>query len=165
MASVLNPAPARYGDTEFLAPSKEFQCLFTACHAAHHYCAGIVLRHLCDWACLVKKDGLCVPEGTPAGLREWISTLSALCNEHLGCNFMVEVPTPHAAEVFQDMLYPKLSYTLVPKGNVLLYKYRRAAYRSRQSRWIFGESFIGRILRSIQFHLHNPHQILNRAQR
>ena len=36
-------------------PSPLFNMLFVAFHAAQHYGSGLVLHHLCDWACLLKK--------------------------------------------------------------------------------------------------------------
>lgn len=51
------------GKYEVLTPSPDFNTVFLAFHSAQHYALGFAMHHLCDWACLLKKQGLKIPEG------------------------------------------------------------------------------------------------------
>ena len=73
------------GKHEILIPSPAFNTLFLAFHSAQHYGRGLALHHLCDWACLLKKVGLDIPEGvTDIRFKRMIYALTQLCNSYLG---------------------------------------------------------------------------------
>ena len=39
-------------------------------HLAQHYARGLALHHLCDWACLLNRYGLHIPEDTLSNGQE-----------------------------------------------------------------------------------------------
>lgn len=61
----MNPQPTELDGGRVLTPSPLFNMLFVAFHAAQHYGSSLVLHHLCDWACLLKKHGLHIPAASP----------------------------------------------------------------------------------------------------
>lgn len=53
-AASMQPLP----DTELLVPPADFTALFLTCHALTHFLSeGISLRHLCDWAVFIDREG------------------------------------------------------------------------------------------------------------
>ena len=89
---LLNPEEVNFYDGEFriIVPSKEFNTIFISCHAFQHYGSGIALHHLYDWATILHKHGLNLPEeiNEEFFLRA-IAAFTHLSNKFLGTNINV----------------------------------------------------------------------------
>ena len=82
LQKLLQPVSAELdGKCSILIPSSTFNTVFLAFHAAQHYARGLALHHLCDWACLLNRYGLHIPEEvTDIRFRNMILAMTRLCN-------------------------------------------------------------------------------------
>ena len=150
---------------EILVPSAVFNTLFISLHTFHHYCAGMTLHHLCDWAMVISRYGLHIPsEVNDKSYIKGIHTLTMLCNRYLGTAISVGGDEKLADDILSEMLYPRYSKD-VPSGSkiqLLIYKTRRLFYSHRRRSKILREPFVNVIWRSIINHIRNPHTIFHR---
>ena len=91
LQKLLQPVSAELdGKCSILIPSSTFNTVFLAFHAAQHYARGLALHHLCDWACLLNRYGLHIPEEvTDIRFRNMILAMTRLCNDYLGTSVPV----------------------------------------------------------------------------
>ena len=152
-----------------LTPSKEFNTIFLSFHAARHYGSGLALHHLCDWAMLISRYGLHIPEElTDHRFREAIAALTELCNRHLGTSVKVTGGELLADEMMPEILYPKfLLKGIAVKGKLstLIYKTKRFVYMSRLSNRILYKPMWERIWDSIVVHITKPDTIFRLNQK
>ena len=152
-----------------LTPSKEFNTIFLSFHAARHYGSGLALHHLCDWAMLISRHGLHLPdELTDHRLREAIAAFTKLCNRYLGTHVMIEGGDTLADEMMPEILYPKfIQKGVAPKNkiNTLIYKTKRFIYESRLSNRILYKPMWERIWDSIVVHITKPDTIFRLNQK
>lgn len=146
-----------------LTPSPSFNLLFIAFHSAQHYGSGLALHHLCDWAVLISRFGLSLPEISNRPLLNGIYAMTYLCNRYLGTALPVEYDASLAEEMICEILHPRYSTTipLHKKSGIVLYKTRRLLYSSRIQRRILSHSLASRLWSSILFHIRNPKTIFN----
>lgn len=57
LLSIIDDGELRYiGDSNLLSPSPMFNAIYILAHAREHFFnEGILLRHICDWACLMRS--------------------------------------------------------------------------------------------------------------
>lgn len=57
LLSIIDDGELRYiGDSKLLSPTPMFNAIYILAHAREHFFSeGITLRHICDWACLVRS--------------------------------------------------------------------------------------------------------------
>ena len=150
---------------EVMTPSAVFNTLFISLHAFQHYCAGMTLHHLCDWAMVISRYGLHIPsEVNDKSYIKGIHTLTMLCNRYLGTDISVDGDEELAEDMLSEMFYPKYS-KVVPSGGkiqLLIYKTRRLFYGHRRRSKILRESFVSMIWRSVINHIRYPHTIFHR---
>jgi len=108
LRACLNPEMAGLeGGGKVLIPSPAFNTLFVAFHNFLHYGGGLALHHLCDWACIIKKHGVLLPEElTDRYFLEGVNALTVLCNRYLGTDVKVEGGEELASEMLDEMLHP-----------------------------------------------------------
>jgi hypothetical protein len=152
------------GEHMCLTPPKEFNHLFVAFHAAHHYAAGLALHHLCDWAMVLRKCGGKLPENFgDRKFRGAVESLTYLCNAVLGTNVKVNWRAAYLADEMLDvMLYPKFpssGVSIKGKRNVFWYKARRFYYKYKLSHRVFEYSAWRWFGSSVKLHLKRPDTI------
>ncbi len=149
------------GKYRISAPSPEFNALFLAFHAGQHYCAGLRVHHLFDYACMIKKYGLPLSQKiTDRKLLGFIHALAALCNELLGTSVQVTADEALTAEVCDQIMHPRFTEN-VPKNKlgIFVYKFFKFFWTHYKTSRIFNKSFFGVLWNSIVFHIKNPKTI------
>ena len=152
------------GGCRIWIPSPAFNTLFLAFHASQHYGSGLSLHHLCDWAMLLKRYGLALPEElTDKRFLEAIAAFTQLCNRYLGTSVPVKGGEALADEMLQEILHPryphKAGVRVSGKWNILLYKTRRFFYMARISNRILYRPLWKRIWASVVAHVRRPETI------
>ena len=166
LKKVLNPQPTELldGACRIWTPSPVFNTLFLAFHASQHYGSGLALHHLCDWAILIKRYGLQLPEELKdKGFREAIAAFTCLCNRYLGTDVKIAGGEALADEMMSEILHPKFLYKggvpVKGKVNIFIYKTKRFLYMSKISNRIFYIPLWKRIWKSVVVHLRRPETI------
>ena len=155
------------GKQEILIPSPAFNTVFLAFHAAQHYARGLALHHLCDWACLLGRYGLHIPEEvTDMRFKGMILALTQLCNDYLGTSVPVQGGEGLAEEILREMLRPPYSKTVPARGRwgILVYKTRRMLHTHRLCNSVLRISLARWVGSSIVLHLRSPHTIFERER-
>ncbi len=170
LRQLLQPQPTLLdGKYEVLTPSVAFNTIFIAFHAAQHYGSGLALHHLCDWACLIHKYGLHLPEEvTDRRLLRMIHALTTLCNRYLGTSVPADVESETLAdEILSEILYPPYSVTVPAYGKwgILSYKMRRLLHRRRLSDRVLGRSLADALWNSFVAHIRRPETIFRTNER
>ena len=152
------------GECSILTPSSAFNTLFLAFHASQHYGSGIALHHLCDWAMLVKRYGLQLPqELTDKHFLGAIAAFTQLCNRYLGTEVDVTGGKELADEILEEILHSRFSHKEgVPvkgKWNIFIYKTRRFLHMSKVSNRILYLPLWKRIWKSVVAHVCHPETI------
>ena len=152
------------GECSVLIPSPAFNTLFLAFHAAQHYGSGLALHHLCDWAMLLKRYGLELPEELKdKRFLEGIAAFTRLTNQYLGTHVKVTGGEELAEEVLQEVLHSKFPHKAVVsvkgKWGILKYKTRRFLYMSRVSNQILYLPLWKRVWQSVVGHIRHPETI------
>lgn len=160
----LNPQATELLNGEYTihTPSSDFNTLFLAFHAAQHYGSGLALHHLCDWAILISRYGLQIPEGfKDKRFFRAVSAFTILCNRHLGTSIKVNEDKWLADEMLKEILFPKFSAEIPvkSKSGILVYKTRRLLHHHRLKSHIFKVSLAKRIWNSFVCHIRNPKTI------
>lgn len=161
---LLTPVPADLcgGDYRVMVPPPAFNALFLSFHAAQHFALGFRIHHLFDWACLLKREGWCLPkEVTDEKLLDFICALTALCNRLLGTEVPVKGGEHLVGKVYEQMMHPRYSKKIPVKGRwaVLWYKWKRMLHGQKMLRLIFDVSVTKRVMHSVWFHLKKPKSI------
>lgn len=149
------------GRYQIQTPSKEFNALFIAFHAAQHYGSGIRTHHLFDWACILKRYGWCVPlQVTDERLLDFICALTRLCNRLLGTDVPAKGGEKLEGQVYEELMNPRYPHKeMMPYKNklsILWYKTKRFVYSYKLKSTIFDVSFFKCFMRSVWFHLRKP---------
>lgn len=152
------------GACKVLTPPPAFNTLFLAFHASQHYGSGLALHHLCDWAMLLKRHGLVLPdELTDRHFLEAIAAFTLLCNEYLGTQVEVTGGEGLACEMLEEIFHPAFPHKggvpVKGKWNILKYKTRRFLYHSRTANRILYLPLWKRIWTSVVAHVRRPETI------
>lgn len=174
LLGVLNPHKVSMlgGECELLVPSEQFNTIFIACHAFQHFGSGIALHHLYDWATLISKYGLVLPDSiSEVTFRRAVAALTHLSNIYLGTDIdLSEYPKGYeklAQQMLNEMLYPKFS-KVVPYRNpfkILWYKYKRVSYANSLRSKTLEANALYLVLRSVYWHLRYPATIFTRGDK
>ena len=147
---------------EVLTPSPLFNTLFIAFHAMQHYGSGLALHHLCDWAMILRRYGLQVPEEIKKEpFYEGIAAMTKLCNRYLGTSVHVEGGDDIVDTMLHEILYP-CSLVHIPTRNkigIVIYKIKRLLYVHKLKSRVLPSSLFNRIWKSVVFHICNPRTI------
>ncbi len=134
------------GEYRIHTPSPAFNTLFLAFHAAQHYTYGLKLHHLCDWACLLHRHGLHLPEElTDRRFIRFVHALTQVCNDYLGTN--IPLPTSDrrlSEEIIREVLHPKFTKE-TPEGRgweIFVFKFRRLRHRYHLCNHVFHVSWL-----------------------
>lgn len=104
------------GECRIEVPSSAFDSVFISLHAAQHYGSGLSLKHLCDWALLIKQYGFTLPSDLDdKHFKLTVSTLTHLCNHYLGLSVPVEADCKFANDMMLEILRPPY-YGKTPSG-------------------------------------------------
>ncbi len=151
------------GKYKILTPSAAFNTIFIAFHAAQHYGSGLALHHLCDWACLIHKYGLNIPEEvTDRRFLNMIHALTVLCNKHLGTSVPVHADSEGLAEeILREILQPPYTKHIPnrSKWGILVHKTRWMLHRRRLTDSVLGLSLVSCLWNSIISHIRRPETI------
>ena len=160
----MSPALVSLTVGEVMIPSSVFNSLFIAFHALQHYGSGLALHHLCDWAMILRRYGLQIPEEIKdKKLLAGISALTRLCNQYLGTSQAIEGGESIADEMMQEILYPSYS-SEVPTCNkvgILVYKTKRMFHRLRLSNKVLDSSLAEQIWISFLRKINHPETIFH----
>ena len=146
-----------------MIPSDRFNTLFVGFHALAHYGSGLALHHLYDWACMIKKCGIDLPEEIMADrhFMKGINAMTVLCNRYLGTDIPAKASRKIVSDMLEDILHP-IDYTKITvKGtwNILRFKFRRFRHDIRSKHRFLhtpifkNEKLWTKVIRSIQWHL------------
>lgn len=152
------------GKCRILTPSPAFNTLFLSFHASQHLGSGIALHHLCDWAMLIKRYGVQLPqELTDKRFLEGIAAFTQLCNQYLGTEVEVKGGNDLANEILEEVLHPKYPHkahvAVTGKLNIFIYKTRRFLHVSKVSNRILYLPLWKRVWMSAIGHLRHPETI------
>ena len=151
--SVLN------GKYKINIPNDEFNTLFVSCHAMQHIGSGLCLHHLCDWACILNKCGMKIPD--TLNDRHYVRLLSmfnAFAARFLGCSV-----TSNCSEKDLDMFFHVImrrrTIRKIESRNPLVLlaeKTSRFYHYAFLRKKMLGESISVRMIKSIIYHIGNP---------
>ena len=161
----MKPSIVALPSGEIFVPSAAFNTVFVALHTFQHYCAGISLHHLCDWAVILMRYGLCIPnEVNDKSYIKGVHTLTMLCNRYLGTRIDVEGDEKLAEDILSEILHPRYSIKIPTKSmvGILMYKTKRMLYTHRKKTKILKISFFYRVWSSIVSHICHPSTIFSR---
>ena len=144
--------------TDLLAPPPDFNALFLTKHALLHFLTeGISLRHLCDWALFVDRQGEQVdwPEfrrvAAEHGLLRFAEVMTRLAVRYLGLRsdlFPVDAALdPLADRVLNNMLHER-RHLNDTGGNVWAKRFRMAA-GIWQDRWKYRDIYQRNVYREM----------------
>ena len=149
---------------EIWVPSPEFNVLFLSCHAGRHYCEGLRLHHIYDWACMLKKYGLLISKDVKdKKLLRFIYSLTEICNILFETNVSFAGDASLSREVYGQIMHPKYEGNC-PKSKlgIFFYKIARVFYVHRMQSKIYDRSLWGILWHSFVFHLKNPKTIFSK---
>ena len=102
-------------DTQLIVPSADFNALFLTMHGLNHFLSeGIKLRHILDWALLLKaeQDNINWTEfyywADKMRMTRFADALTAISVEHFGLeitNPAIHTTSPYAERILHDTLY------------------------------------------------------------
>lgn len=163
LLEILNPQQTSLCDGKYqiLTPSPEFNALFLAFHAGQHFCSGLRLHHLFDYACMLKKFGLPLSDKvTDRKLLRFIHAMTALCNRLFGTDVKVPENPEMTDEVYEQIMHPLFSGNAPSnKFGIFLYKGGRMLYSHYKQSKIFSRSLWKVFWNSVIFHIKNPSTI------
>ena len=136
------------GECRIEVPSTAFDSVFIPLHAAQHYGSGLALKHLCDWALLIKQDGFSLPSDlNDKYFKLTVTTLTHLCNQYLGLSVPVEADCTFANDMMSEILRPRY-YGHTPTGGKAkqyLFLILNRIHIFRLGHRLLGISFLGKI--------------------
>lgn len=128
---------------------------------------GFAMHHLCDWACLLKKQGLKIPEGvTDERFLNMIYALTHLCNRYLGTEVLVMKGGEELAEnLLKEMLHPTYNINVPATGKwgILVYKLKRMLHIHRLCDSVMRVSLVKWLWISVIQHVRFPQSIFRRT--
>lgn len=158
LRNLLVPTPTTLCEGKFniQTPPSAFNALFLSFHAAQHFGYGFRLHHLVDWACLLNREGYCMPQGvTDERFLNFVCAMTHLCNNLLGTNVQVNGGEELVDTLYNQMMHSPYSERIPVKGeiSVVWYKLKRLLYSHRMLNMVFDISLLKVIKHSIWFHL------------
>ena len=161
----MDPQITSLDEGQVLTPSVAFNTIFIAFHALGHFPGLLTLHHLYDWAVLIKRYGVQLPdELKDKSLLDGIAALTHLCNEFLGTSVPVERGKETSEIIKVDMLRPKYPNNVPVSGKIaiLIFKTKRMLHAYRLKNIIMHYPLWKCIWGSIVTHIKEPKTIFNR---
>ena len=161
----MEPQITSLEEGQVLTPSVAFNTIFIAFHALGHFPGLLTLHHLYDWAVLIKRYDVQLPdELKDKSLLDGIAALTHLCNEFLGTSVPVERGKETSEIIKEDMLRPKYPIDVPVSGKVaiLIFKTKRILHAYRLKNAIMHYPLWKCIWGSIITHIKEPKTIFNR---
>ena len=154
------------GECSIYVPSNAFNSIFISYHTMQHVSEGLSLHQICDWACLLNKHGIDIPdEIDDKNFNKSISIFNTFALRFLGSS---EAPTVCSEEEL-DLFYRFLMRVredgdILSKNPfvVLSIKYTRFFRRLKLLNIMLGEAILPKILNSIYLHIVRPSNIFAR---
>lgn len=150
-------------------PSPNFNALFLLRHAAAHFAAAeIGLRHLVDWAVLLKHHAACIDWTWLDRLCRYhhmdrfLYAITALSIDHLGLSTegLPTIPRNRELEeeILNEIISPRFAEKMPEQGIVhrLLFRYRRWWANRWKHRLVYREGLFATFLQQIFSHLMKP---------
>lgn len=160
----MHPTLVPLAEGEIMIPSREFNTLFISFHAMQHYGRGLAIHHLCDWAIILLRYGLQLPEEIKdTKFLAGIAALTQLCNKYLGTSQPIKGDESIAIEMMNEIMYPRF-LKKAPTNNkikIIVYKTRRLLYLHKISNKVLESSLIDTIFKSIVAHILKPSSIFD----
>ena len=156
---IMNPQTISLVEGQVLVPSVAFNTLFIAFHALGHFPGLMTLHHLYDWAVLIQRYGVQLPEELKDdSLLDGIAALTHLCNELLGTSVEVQRGKETACMIKENMFRPKYLNDVPVTGriNILIYKMKRMLHAYYLKSSILHYPLWKRICGSIMLHVKHP---------
>ena len=161
----MDPQVTSLEEGQVLTPSVAFNTIFIAFHALGHFPGLLTLHHLYDWAVLIKRYGVQLPDGlTDKSLLDGIAALTHLCNEFLGTSVSVERGKETAEMIKENMFRPKYPNDVPVSGKlaILVFKTKRMLYAYRLKNAIMHYPLWKCIWGSVVSHIKEPKTIFRR---
>ena len=161
----MHPTLASLSVGEVMIPPPVFNTLFIAFHALQHYGSGLALHHLCDWAIILRRYGLHLPEEIKdKKLLAGFAALTQLCNQYLGTSQPIEGGESIAGEMMNEILSPSFSAEVPAhhKWGIIVYKTRRFLHGHRIQNKVLDLPLANRIWKSVVGHVRHPETIFRR---
>lgn len=167
LESVISHGAEYIGKTKLIKPSADFNALFLTAHAMTHFLVeGVKLRHLCDWALLLKheQDNIDWQEfyrwSDRLGYRLFADTMTAMAVDALGVeitNPNIRIDRRYSERILEDMFK---SNNIFNKGYSpwrvrLMTIVGRATSMWRFHR-IYRKSLLGHLLRQVYGFIFEP---------
>ena len=164
----MDPQITSLEEGQVLTPSVAFNTIFIAFHALGHFPGLLTFHHLYDWAVLIKRYGVQLPdELKDKALLDGIAALTHLCNEFLGTSVPVERGKEASDIIKVNMLRPKYPNDVPVSGKIaiLVFKTKRILHAYRLKNAIMHYPLWKCIWGSIVMHFKDPKTIFRRKHR
>lgn len=157
-ASLLN------GKYKINIPGDEFNSLFVSFHAIQHIGSGLCLHHLCDWACILNRCGLKIPDTlTDRRYRRLLSMFNTFAARFLGCK-SYSTCSEEELDTFFKIIMREHKPRKIQAHNpavILTKKLSRFSHYALIRKKMLGESITVRVIKSIKYHLREPKTLLS----
>ena len=143
-------------------PTNEFNTLFISFHALVHAGKGLSLHHLCDWACLLKRNGLHLPEELKENVfLKFITMLTAFTNNFLGTEVSVEYTKGDLNKLVYEILRSPFHEGCKSKNPLIIFCFKiwRFVHISNIQKEFMNHPILKRVSRSLVSHIRNPKTI------
>lgn len=161
----MNPSLTLLEAGEVMTPSIAFNTLFMPFHALAHFPGMLMLHHLYDWAVLIHRYGVKLPnELKDTFFLDGIAALTRLCNSLLGTSVPVQGGEKIAAMIEKEMFTPKYPND-VPVSNklgIIVFKTRRLLHHYRLKNSVLRYPLWKCIWESVVARLKEPETIFRR---
>ena len=163
LQKLLQPVSAELdGKCSILIPSSTFNTVISRFSCRPALCTRLALHHLCDWACLLNRYDLHIPEEvTDIRFRNMILAMTRLCNDYLGTSVPVYGGEELAEEILREIIRPPYTMSVPAKNKwgILVYKTKRMLHTHRACNSVLRISLCKWVGNSILLHLRSPHTI------
>ena len=158
LLDVMNPkdTPLCNGQYYVKTPSHAFNALFLSFHSAQHFGVEMNIHHLYDWACLLKKEGWCVPSyNIDERFMDFIYAMTYLSNELLGTTIHINGNERLVNDVYEQMMHAPYPEKIPVKGKwaMFIYKFKRLIYSYKMRKKVFDVAIFKTINSKISFHI------------
>jgi len=160
---------------EITIPGVRFNALHVARHMATHFAGGIILlRHLCDWTCMVQAgqvDFAQLRRDDPGeGFIRFMEAVTGICIDHLGlaAHLVPDIKRDEVLEarILSEILASDCKRNFHEKGTTALsvIRYKAVVYfrRSWKHKLIYGEHPLMRAVHTVRAMVARPARILHK---
>lgn len=157
LKNVMHPKQTLLCDGKYIVntPSPAFNAVFLSFHAAQHFGVELNIHLLYDWACLIKKEGWCIPsELKDERFIDFIYAMTYLSNHLLGTKVQIKGSDRLVTDVYEQMMHAPYSEKIPVKGGwaVFCYKAKRLIHSYTMLKKVFDMTVYKMVSNSIDFH-------------